>query len=178
MLISFLNNINPRTLFTLSTLMLSIFGLVMVFSSSSVQAMENHADPYFFLKKQTFYLGFGLVLFWISSKLKTEYLEKKYKFFYFIGFFLLALTLIPILSKTAGGASRWIQIAGISLQPIEISKYLLLIFIAKHLIVKLDKINTFKIGIISPFTLTLPYVIVLLSQPDFGNTFWYFRPFF
>ncbi len=170
MLISFLNNINPRTLFTLSTLMLSIFGLVMVFSSSSVQAMENHADPYFFLKKQTFYLGFGLVLFWISSKLKTEYLEKKYKFFYFIGFFLLALTLIPILSKTAGGASRWIQIAGISLQPIEISKYLLLIFIAKHLIVKLDKINTFKIGIISPFTLTLPYVIVLLSQPDFGNT--------
>ena len=80
MLISFLNNINPRTLFTLSTLILSIFGLVMVFSSSSVQAMENHADPYFFLKKQTFYLGFGLVLFWISSKLKTEYLEKKYKF--------------------------------------------------------------------------------------------------
>src|SRR6056300_1001299 len=36
--------------------------------------------------------------------------------------------------------------------------------------VKLNKINTFKIGIISPFTLTLPYVIVLLSQPDFGNT--------
>ena len=67
----------------------------------------------------------------------------------------------------------------ISLQPIEISKYLLLIFIAKHLIVKLDKINTFKIGIISPFTLTLPYVIVLLSQPDFLETqFWYFQPFF
>ena len=87
MLISFLNNINPRTLFTLSTLILSIFGLVMVFSSSSVQAMENHADPYFFLKKQTFYLGFGLVLFWISSKLKTEYLEKKVQIFLLYRFF-------------------------------------------------------------------------------------------
>ena len=86
----------------------------MVFSSSSVFAMENHADAYFYLKKQTIYLVLGLIAFSVSSNLNTFNIEKNYKFYYFLGFLILFLILIPGLSKTAGGASRWINIAAVS----------------------------------------------------------------
>ena len=170
MLDNLLKNFDPRIIFIFSILILSAFGLVMVFSSSSVFAMENHADAYFYLKKQTIYLALGLIAFSASSNLNTFNIEKNYKFYYFLGFLILFLILIPGLSKTAGGASRWINIAGFSIQPIEISKYLLLIFISKHLIIKKDKIKVFKVGVLSPFIISLPYVVLLLYQPDFGNT--------
>ena len=170
MLDNFLKNFEPRVIFISSILLLCVFGLVMVFSSSSVFAMENHADSYYFLKKQLIYFTIGLIAFTISSKLNANKLEKNYKFYYFLGLLILLLILIPGLSKTAGGASRWINIGGFSFQPIEISKYLLLIFISKHLIIKKDKITIFRVGIVSPFIVSLPYVLLLLLQPDFGNT--------
>ena len=170
MLKSFLDNFEPRSLFIFSILVLSAFGLVMVFSSSSVSAMENHADAYYFLRKQSIYLVIGLSAFGISSLLNIEKIEKNYKFFYFLGILLLLLILIPGISKTAGGASRWINLGIFSFQPIELSKYFLIIFISKHLIVKKEKIKNFKIGVLSPFILSIPYVFLLLYQPDFGNT--------
>ena len=145
MLKSFLDNFEPRSLFIFSILVLSAFGLVMVFSSSSVSAMENHADAYYFLRKQSIYLVIGLSAFGISSLLNIEKIEKNYKFFYFLGILLLLLILIPGISKTAGGASRWINLGIFSFQPIELSKYFLIIFISKHLIVKKEKLKILKL---------------------------------
>ena len=67
MLDNLLKNFDPRIIFIFSILILSAFGLVMVFSSSSVFAMENHADAYFYLKKQAIYLVLGLIAFSVSS---------------------------------------------------------------------------------------------------------------
>ena len=80
MLDNLLKNFDPRIIFIFSILILSAFGLVMVFSSSSVFAMENHADAYFYLKKQAIYLVLGLIAFSVSSNLNTFNIEKNYKF--------------------------------------------------------------------------------------------------
>ena len=89
MLDNLLKNFDPRIIFIFSILILSAFGLVMVFSSSSVFAMENHADAYFYLKKQAIYLVLGLIAFSVSSNLNTFNIEKNYKFYYFMGFLIL-----------------------------------------------------------------------------------------
>ena len=76
MLDNLLKNFDPRIIFIFSILILSAFGLVMVFSSSSVFAMENHADAYFYLKKQAIYLVLGLIAFSVSSNLNTFNIER------------------------------------------------------------------------------------------------------
>ena len=170
MLKNYLDSIEPRILFLISTILLSTIGLLMVFSSSSIIAMENHADSFFYLKRQSLFLFIGLIVMIICSKLNTNFLSKNYKFFYIIGIILLLLVLIPMLGRKSGGATRWIQFLSFSIQPIEIAKYMLLIFIAQHLNIKNARIREFKIGVVSTFLPCLPYILLLLIQPDFGNT--------
>ena len=170
MLKNYLDSIEPRILFLISTIILSTIGLLMVFSSSSIIAMENHADSFFYLKRQSLFLFIGLIVMIICSKLNTNFLSKNYKFFYIIGIILLLLVLIPMLGRKSGGATRWIQFLSFSIQPIEIAKYMLLIFIAQHLNIKNARIREFKIGVVSTFLPCLPYILLLLMQPDFGNT--------
>lgn len=170
MLKNYLDSIEPRILFLISTILLSTIGLLMVFSSSSIIAMENHADSFFYLKRQSLFLFIGLMVMIICSKLNTNFLSKNYKFFYIIGIILLLLVLIPMLGRKSGGATRWIQFLSFSIQPIEIAKYMLLIFIAQHLNIKNTRIREFKIGVVSTFLPCLPYILLLLIQPDFGNT--------
>ena len=128
MLKNYLNSIEPRVIFIISTITLSIIGLLMVFSSSSIVAMENHADSFFYLKRQGLFLLMGLVIMGACSSINTNILSKNHKFFYIIGIVLLILVLVPILGRKSGGATRWIQVFSFSLQPIEIAKYMLLIF--------------------------------------------------
>ena len=167
---NYLNSIEPRILFLTSTILLSTIGLLMVFSSSSIIAMENHADSFFYLKRQSLFLFIGLIIMIICSRLNTNVLSKNHKFFYIIGVILLLLVLVPILGRKSGGATRWIQFLSFSIQPIEIAKYMLLIFIAQHLNIKNTRIKEFKIGVVSTFLPCLPYIFLLLLQPDFGNT--------
>jgi len=170
MLKNYLESIDPRTLFLFSTIILSVIGLLMVFSSSSIVAMENHADSFFYLKRQSVFLVIGLTIMAICSSLKTSILSKNYKFFYIVGLVLLILVLVPMLGRKSGGATRWIQVLSFSIQPIEIAKYMLLIFIAQHLNIKNTRIKEFKIGVVSIFLPCIPYILLLLMQPDFGNT--------
>ena len=170
MLNNYLENIEPRVLFIFSIILLTIIGLVMVFSSSSIVAMENHADSFFYLKRQSLFLIIGLFIMLITSKVNTDVLSKNHKFFYIIGIILLLLVLVPMLGRKSGGATRWIQILSFSIQPIEISKYMLLIFIAQHLNIKNTRIKEFKIGVVSTLLPCIPYLLLLLMQPDFGNT--------
>ena len=170
MLKNYLESVEPRILFVVSIIVLSIIGLIMVFSSSSIIAMENHADSFFYLKKQSLFLSIGLVIMLICSNINTSFLSKNYKLFYAIGIILLILVYVPMLGKKSGGATRWIQFLSFSIQPVEIAKYMLLIFIAQHLNIKNTRVKEFKIGVVSTFLPCIPYLTLLLMQPDFGNT--------
>ncbi len=170
MLKNYLESVEPRILFVVSIIVLSIIGLIMVFSSSSIIAMENHADSFFYLKKQSLFLSIGLVTMLICSNINTNFLSKNYKLFYAVGIILLVLVYVPMLGKKSGGATRWIQFLSFSIQPVEIAKYMLLIFIAQHLNIKNTRVKEFKIGVVSTFLPCVPYLTLLLMQPDFGNT--------
>tara|TARA_Y100000590_G_scaffold72595_3_gene79812 strand:+ start:1233 stop:2339 length:1107 start_codon:yes stop_codon:yes gene_type:complete len=169
MLKNYLNTFDPRKIFILSILVLCVLGLLMVFSSSSVSGMEHHGDYLYFLKRQSFFLLVGLIFFFVCSKIDTDLIEKKYKLFYLVGIVMLLLVFVPILGKTAGGGTRWINLIAFSFQPIEITKYMLLIFMAQHLAKKGTRIREFKIGVVSSILPFIPYAVLLSMQPDFGN---------
>jgi len=147
---------------------LVVIGLVFIYSSSSVYALERHGFAHFFLLKQIGGVILGLVGLLCIRRIPA-YLIEQYSGFLFMGSVIVtAITLIPRWGLMVHGSRRWLLLGGMSIQPSELMKYSAIIYYAHLLTKKQYQIRSWR-G-------TLPYVIVLLipicillAQPDFGQ---------
>lgn len=116
-----------------ATLILVAFGTVMVFSASfyAAQNTANISDAYYFFRKQVFgaVLGLGAMIFMMNFKYTFI---KKFKWPAALVSIVL-LTLVLFMGTDANGATRWLNIAGFSVQPSEIAKLGLVVFMAAHM---------------------------------------------
>src|SRR6185436_14210505 len=78
--------------------------------------------------------------------------------------------LIPGIGSRVLGAQRWLRLGPISVQPEEITKFAMILFVAHQLEKKSDRLNQVVPGVLSNFLLPLPAMALLLLQPDFGST--------
>ncbi len=133
-------------LILLLTVLLAGFGVVMVYSASYYTAKVQYGDEFFFAKKQ--FLGFllGLVGMFFATKFDYRKLKnKKVRFLLvLIAITLLALVFVPGLGKTNYGATRWIGIGGVTIQPSEFAKYALVIFSSGYMSENIGKMRKFK----------------------------------
>jgi cell division protein FtsW len=141
----------------------------MVFSSSAAYTMNNHNDSYYFLKRQVLWclLGTGLLL--ITKNINYH---KLHQFTYPImafTFLLLIVVMFPEFSKKVGGARRWLTLGGFSFQPSELAKFALVLFIAKSLVKRADKLRNFAYGYLPNLIVLGFFFIPILFQPDFGT---------
>ena len=121
------------------------FGLVMIYSASSYSAFEEYKDTAYYLKKQLIAVVIGLVLMIVVANIPYHFWER----FALLGY-LVAASLIPLVLTSLGveshGARRWIKIPGIgfNLQPAEVAKVAIILFLAV-LVCKMGKgIRSFK----------------------------------
>ena len=148
---------------------LTCFGVVMVYSASSVMADKRYHDGFFFLKRQGLFaiLGFAIML----TVMRIDYHVWKRlaapALLACLG--LLVIVLIPGIGGKAGGSSRWIKLPGFNLQPSEMAKIALIMYMAYSLDKKQDKVKNFTSGII-PYMIVLALLIGCLAmQPDLGG---------
>ena len=106
------------------------FGLVMLYSTSSYSAMmKQNGDSLFYFKRQVLFCIGGLIGMWIVSRIDYHWYFERSKFFYFISIFMMFLVKTP-LGKEVNGAKRWIKLPfGQQLQPAEIAKIAIILFI-------------------------------------------------
>lgn len=106
------------------------FGLVMLYSTSSYSAMmKQNGDSLFYFKRQVLFCIVGLIGMWIVSRIDYHWYFERSKFFYFISIFIMFLVKTP-LGKEVNGAKRWIKLPlGQQLQPAEIAKIAIILFI-------------------------------------------------
>src|SRR5690606_5358117 len=79
------------------------------------------------------------------------------------------LVLVPGIGQVAGGARRWIRVAGVGFQPAELAKLAIVVYLARSLARKREKVRDFSIGFV-PHTLVVGlFALLLLGQPDFGS---------
>lgn len=154
----------------LMAIALTCFGVVMVYSASSVMAAKRFHDGFFFLKRQGLFalLGFAIML----AVMRVDYhLWKKLAVPALLTcIMLLVLVLIPGIGGKAGGSSRWIRlIPGFNLQPSEMGKLALIMFMAFSLDRKQDKVKNFSNGIIPYMVVLTPLIGLLALQPDLGG---------
>jgi cell division protein FtsW len=155
------NNTADRKLFIL-TLVLTALGLVVVADASSPAALSNFSDRFFYVKQQAMWglIGIGALL--VVSKVKYSFWEKIATPLFVASILLLILVLIPGIGVKVMGARRWIILGSISIQPSEIVKLALSIYIAKVAACEKESLSYF-----------LPIAIVgglIMFQPDLGTT--------
>ena len=138
------------------------FGLLFVYSASSVYAAQKYGDEFLFAKKQIFFLLPGAFAAFIGAKFPLEKLQKWSLYLFFGSLLLTSLTLAPVIGKRILGAARWITLMGFQLQPSEFLKITSILFLAGNL-----SSPKFKWTALLPLLLAFA---VLLKQPDFGTT--------
>lgn len=155
-----------KVLFT-AVMVLVGLGLTMVYSSSAAFALEQGHRFNQFLIKQSVAAALGLVVMWIVMHLDYRQLRRPAVVYLLVGgvLFLLALTLFgPALNNTR----RWLFLGGVSIQPSEIAKLVLVLFVAYQIERKLD--HESQRDLILPCGLLLGLVAALiLLQPDLGT---------
>ena len=151
------------------TIILSLIGLIMIYSSSYIWAEFKYGNPYKYAISQGVFLIMGIFLMIIFSK--TDYnLYKKYSNkFLLLCFILLILVLIPGLGSVRNGSRSWFGFFGLGFQPSELLKISLIIFTSKYLSNN-DKLkrNTFKF-ILPILMIILLFFGLIMLEPDFGT---------
>jgi cell division protein FtsW len=113
-----------------ATLLLALFGLVMIYSASSYAAEIHMADTFYYVKKQALAFAVGLAALFAGTKINTEFLKKIRWILYIVSMALLLVLFIPGVGSSVYGATRWIDLKVISFQPSEIAKFALMILLA------------------------------------------------
>ncbi|MBQ4417625.1 MAG: FtsW/RodA/SpoVE family cell cycle protein, partial [Butyrivibrio sp.] len=123
---------------------LAIFGLIMLFSTSSFEAELKFGTPAYYVKRQLAASVFGVfVMLFLSYFPDYHVLEKLAVPAYVFSAGLIALVMTP-LGYEANGARRWLEIKGVSIQPAEVAKLAMIVFLATLSCVMRDKLNTRK----------------------------------
>lgn len=150
------------------TLMLVVFGLLMVYSASNVVATYKYNDAFYFLKRQLIFSIIGVVVMFVFSKVNLSRIYKRINIIFVITLALLILVLIPGIGVLRGGARSWIGFGSFSIQPAEIVKVSLILFLSSVITKIGPKLNKVKYAILC-FGIIIGVFLLIMLQPDFGT---------
>lgn len=160
---------NTKRNILIITLLLSVLGIVMIYSSSYVWAEFKYGNAYKYVMQQAIFFIIGLFLLFFVSKIDYGLYKKYSNKFLFVCFVLLVLVLIPGIGMVRNGSRSWFGIGGFGIQPSEISKIGLIIFVSKYLSNNdSNKRYTFKFMFPILLVIFLFFLLILL-EPDFGS---------
>ncbi len=150
-------------------LILSIFGLIMIYSASSFVADRNFDDKYFFFRRQLLFTVISFIAMWVTIYLPRKLINNLHYVSIFIVVLMLLLCLTP-LGNEVNGASRWISLGSFSVQPLEFTKIALVLYLAYYMSEKQDMLDSYMLGFFPPFLVTMMFAALIMLQPDFGGT--------
>lgn len=157
--------------FLLLTLLLTIMGLVMLFSASFPSANYESGDPAYYLKRQGLFALMGLAAMLAMARIDYHRLRGMTKILMYVSVFLLALVLVPGVGITQNGATRWLGKAGVlTFQPSEIAKLAIIVYFADSISKKKNLMENFKYGV-RPYILILGFFAgLMLLEPHLSGT--------
>jgi len=162
---------NKRVELTLliAVIILSLFGVIMIYSSSYIWAEYKYNDPYKYLKNQALFFVIGIVLMNIISKIDYKKYFKYSSKILLVCIILLILVLIPGIGTVRNGSRSWFGIGSFGIQPSEFAKLGLIIFTSKYLSNNPNSMKNFKKGVLPILVITISIFGIIMLQPDFGT---------
>jgi cell division protein FtsW len=158
---------SDKLLFT-ATLLLVCTSVVMVYSASAVVAMENHHDPYLYLFKQGAWALLGLFL--VPLVMRIDYRHYRQPAVIWTALILVSLGLVAVLfGSPKNGATRWLGIGPLGVQPSEFAKIVVIVFVAALLERRMDRIDEPAYALLPIGTVLGVIVGLILVEPDLGT---------
>jgi cell division protein FtsW len=150
-------------------LVLLLFGLAMVYSASGITALDANDDPSTFLAQQSAWAVLGIGAMFVASRVDYRLLRFVAVPLLLLAVILLGAVLVPGIGQSAGGATRWLRFGGaFGLQPAELAKLALIIYLATWLGGKRAEIGSWRISL--PFILVTVLVVgLVVAEPDLGT---------
>ncbi|HEY2379727.1 MAG TPA: putative lipid II flippase FtsW [Terriglobia bacterium] len=159
--------LKPDRILFLVTLLLIGFGIAMVFSSSAIVAKEKFGDPNYFSFKQLIFATLGLAVMFVVMKVDYHRYRHPAVVFSALAIVVALLVVVFFLPATAN-THRWIQLAGFSVQPSELSKLALICFLAYFLEKRKGQINDLAFTLI-PVAVIVALLAGLVAIEDLGT---------
>lgn len=153
----------------ISVLLISTFGIIMIYSASYVWAEYKFQDPFKFVKNQGIFFLLGIFFMIMISKIPFSFFKKHCKKFFLFCIVLLIAVLIPGIGTVRNGSRSWFGIGSFGIQPSEFTKLSMILFTANYLTKHEKEMKKFKKGILPILGLTLFIFFLIMLQPDFGT---------
>jgi len=144
------------------------FGVVMVFSAGVVEANSEFGDPYHYVRRQSVFALLAAFTMWAVSRF--DYHKLRLLTYVALGAVTVAMILtVTGLGHSSGGAARWIRLGPVNVQPSEMAKVALVLWLAYSLDKKRDRVKSFSIGMVPHMLMAGLLVLICMKQPDFGS---------
>jgi cell division protein FtsW len=157
-------------LILIPTILLLGMGLVAIYSASSFLAEHELGDSYFYLKRQASFGLLGICLLVIAKNIPVSLYRVMAYPMLILSFILLVMLFFPGMGKSVKGACRWLIIGGFSIQPSELAKLSLAIYIAYSISKKGPDMSSFSQGLLPHILVVGAFMLLILLQPDLGTT--------
>jgi cell division protein FtsW len=150
-----------------STLILSILGVIMVFSSSSIHSLESKGSTYAIVLRQIIFLVFSIPMAWVLSRFSLA----RWKLIARVGvvFSVVMLAVVQVIGKSVNGNHNWISLGFVDVQPSEIAKFLMILW-AGFILAKRERAGSVQTNVI---TLIAPAfavcILLVLMGKDLGT---------
>jgi cell division protein FtsW len=153
----------------LTVALLVALSVVMVFNTSYFFAGERFGDPYWVLRKHLASIALGAVVCAVAARLRASTYERlAYPALAAITL-ALVVVLVPGIGLVRGGARRWIGLGAINVQPSELAKIVVVLYLARSLVRKGARVETFSVGVL-PHVIVVGVLAALVArEPDFGT---------
>ncbi|MGL6017453.1 MAG: cell division protein FtsW [Gibbsiella quercinecans] len=155
-----------RTLLWL-TFGLAIIGFVMVTSASMPIGQRLADDPFLFAKRDALYLGLAFGLSLVTLRIPMDVWQRYSNVMLLLSIVMLLIVLV--VGSSVNGASRWIALGPLRIQPAELSKLSLFCYLASYLVRKVDEVRSNFWGFCKPMGVMVVLAVLLLAQPDLGT---------
>ncbi|MGH3751381.1 MAG: putative lipid II flippase FtsW [Pseudonocardiaceae bacterium] len=149
--------------------LLTLFGLVMVLSASSVESYTKAGSSYAVFAQQLAYCGLGLMLFWAGMRMPVRLLRGTSGLF-LLGCVLLLVAVLSPLGAEINGAQKWLRLGTLSLQPSEPTKLALALWGAHVLVTKRALLHQWRHLLVPLVPMAVVIFALVMLQPDLGTT--------
>lgn len=151
-----------------TVLSLVLFGLVMIFSTSAVMAKAQFGTPYRFVAMQSVFVALGVVALFVLMRI--DYRKYNNPRFIFPAVATTTVLLLAVFAMSGmNGAHRWVRVAGLTLQPSELAKPLIVFFLAWFLQSRVHTMDDLKRTVFPAVIVPLIFIALILKEPDLGT---------